>query len=308
MSPLVFITLLSMVVIYADLKIINGEGGHGSEPFAAPWNGLGSILWILQGKSLQPTQYRVLIPWICGFLGKDNMFGPGTGKYAYFNIYLRLRWVAITGAIGASFFYFAQLGIDPYMASLFLSLFFVMAALYDYTDVYIEIGLLSLYLILLGQPTLLNLLILPILVFVAALNRETAIVMPVITVLSGELLLGGIVLFGFVGGFYLPRRFYGKRGRHDPLNMWKRNLERIVFYYKHTDLPILYNQYTHFFILFVSFIVIYTMAFLDGGVYPTEIVLGLLAVGLIIPTIWREIRVFAPTMLAVIPMGLRLWM
>jgi hypothetical protein len=56
------------------------------------------------------------------------------------------------------------------------------------------------------------------------------------------------------------------------------------------------------------FISIYVRAFLDGGIYPAEIVLGLLAVGLIIPTIWREIRVFAPTMLAVIPMGLRLWM
>jgi hypothetical protein len=152
------------------------------------------------------------------------------------------------------------------------------------------------------------LLVLPVIAFVAALNRETAVVMPTITLLSGEWILGGIVLFGFLFGFYIPRKFYGKRERHDLLNMWDRNLKQIVFYYKRTTMPILYNQYTHFFVLLLLSVVIYAMTFLNGGISPTESVLGLLAIGLIIPTVWREIRVFAPTMLAVIPMGLRLWM
>jgi hypothetical protein len=90
--------------------------------------------------------------------------------------------------------------------------------------------------------------------------------------------------------------------------MFPENLKRLAFGYKYTNLPIVYNEYTHFFVLFFLSIVVYVMTFLDGGVYPAEIVLGLLAVALLIPTVWREIRVFAPTMLAVIPMGLRLWM
>ena len=308
MSSLFFIAILSMVVIYADLKMIKGEGGITGEPFAATWNGLGSIIWILQGKSRQPMQYRVLIPWICGFLGRDNMFGPGTEKYAYFNIYIRMRWITIVGAITGSFFYFAQLGIDPYFGSLLLSVFFIMAALYDYTDVYIEIGLLSLYLILSNQPTTIDLFVLPVLVFVATLNRETAVVMPLITALSGEWLLSGGSFLGFAAGYYLPRKFYGKRERYCSLNMFPENLKRLAFGYKYTNLPIVYNEYTHFFVLFLLSAVVYVMAFLDGGIYPAEIVLGLLAIALFIPTVWREIRVFAPTMLAVIPMGFRLWM
>lgn len=311
MNPLIFIAILSMVVIYVDLKMIKSEGG---EPFTAPWNGLGSIIWILQGKSLQPTQYRVLIPWIVGFLGKDNMFGPGTEKYAYFNIYLRLRWVAIVGAITSTFFYFSRLGIDPYMALMLLAMFFAMAALYDYTDIYVEIGLLSLYLILSDQPTTISFIVLPVIVFVATLNRETAVVMPLITALSGEWFLSGGSFLGFAAGYYLPRKFYGKRPAYYTLeqrvltfNMFFNNLRRIVFLYTKTTLPILYNQYTHFFVLFAVFVSVYVRAFLNGGIYPTEIILGLLAAGLIIPTMWGEIRVFAPTMLAVIPMGLRLW-
>ena len=69
--------------------------------------------------------------------------------------------------------------------------------------------------------------------------------------------------------------------------------------------PLLLNEYSMFFALSVGVVALYVHTFLTVGLSPVEMACGVLFVGMLIPSIWREIRVFAPVMLALIPMALR---
>ncbi len=265
------ITFLCLVVIYADLRITR----HNMN---VQWNGLGSVAPVCAGKSLVPMQYRVLVPWLWKVCGATDA------------AYLIIRQVSIVFALFSAYLFFGNL-----LHTTILGMFFVLAALYDYTDVYIEVGLFALAFTMLGSMWLIPITLL------ATLNRETAVFIPITAFCSGHIQLSLLALFfGWSIGYFLPRLIYGPKKRYCGLSMVKRNIETIVNTYKHSK-QILLNEYTHFIILLS--IVIY--AFIATTPTPIQFSMGLMFVSLLIPTMWREIRVFAPCMLGLIPMVIR---
>ena len=71
------------------------------------------------------------------------------------------------------------------------------------------------------------------------------------------------------------------------------------------ELPLLHNPYVSFLALFVVAAWLYGRALTTGGLLPVEWALGGLSVALLVPSMWLEIRVFSPLMLALIPMGVK---
>ena len=278
MSDVFFILVLSLAVIYCDFRGTKHNWG-------ALFNGVGCIPAVLKGESMAPMQYRVLVPWICA------LFGEGDKKPKYLIPYLGLRWIAITAALGcAHWCYYGNIAHTTLLA-----LFFIIAALFDYTDIYIEVALLAVFIMSLysGHWWLLMLVVL-----FGVLNRETALVMPFIALLSGQWGLTILLSIAALIGLLLPRAYYGRVDRYTELNMIPENIERIVQHYK--DRPVPYVEYTLFFVLCVLMVI----AYIVGDWTPVSVATGLLFVALLIPTMWREIRVFAPSVMVMIPMVL----
>lgn len=293
MTDLLYILFLSWVVIYADFHMTKGNLG-------AIWNGVGAIPSVLDGSAQSPMQYRVLVPWICGFLSR--WLGHGNHKFAYLHIYLRVKWVAIVAALWCAHWYFGQICLSPDLATAILAAYFVWAAIYDYADVYVEIALLSAAFASLGTEY--ALLAAAVIAFVAALNRETAVLIPMVLILSGAVQDAVIVSVFFAAGVILPAQVYGKKKRYCSWFMWRENLMTIRATFARGK-PFLLNEYGLFFALAASVIFAYGHTAFAVGLSPVEVATGILFVGMLIPSMWREIRVFAPVMLAVIPMVIR---
>ena len=270
-----FVPILTLVVIYIDFKMTRGN-------MQVPWNGHGAVRSVLDGVAKAPMRYRVLVPWLVA-PAKDALVR-----------YLYVKWWSILFATFASFTYFLKLGVDPYLCTSLLALFMLLSAIYDYADAYLEIGLLASAFLFIGN----SLVVVMVLTFVAALNRETAVVIPLAVALEGWVL--GTVLVGgcFWVGYAIPRLKYGKAERYCEFFTFKRNWQTIK---ESRKVPLLLNEYFHFALLLTAVVIVYSLSL--GSLTPVETALGLLFVGLLIPTMWREIRVFAPTMLVVIPMA-----
>ena len=289
---MLFVLVLSLCIIYLDIKLTKNNMG-------APTNGIGAIQLILLGKSKAPMQYRVLIPWICGFLCGRKMFGVRSGKFPHLHVYLPLRWVAVTFAMFVSHLYFQTLPVNAHLCTTLLAVFFIVSSLYDYTDVYFEVGFLALAFLLFGSSWVY--LWLGIITYVAGLNRETAIAIPAVAFAGGDWVLGGFLGFIFMLSYMTPRMIYGDKSRYCDLFPFGQNIRTIIKEYK-SDRPIVYNEYTLFAVLLILISIGYVGTYLLRPLSPIEIVLGGVFLLLLAPTMWREIRVFAPTMLATIPM------
>ena len=174
MIDIAYILFLSWVVIYADFHITKHNVG-------TTWNGVGVIPSVLAGSAKSPMQYRVLIPWICGFLSR--WFGSGEHKFAHLYAYLRIKWIAIMAALAGSFWYFGQVCNYPHIAVGLMAAFFVWAAIYDYADMYLEVAFLAVAFASMGTEY--ALLVASVVAFIAALNRETAVLIPIVLLLSG---------------------------------------------------------------------------------------------------------------------------
>lgn len=274
---MVYIALLSLVVIYIDFHMTKGN-------MRVPWNGFGAVESVIDGTADSPMQYRILVPLIVGQFD-DRLVA-----------YLYVKWTGITAALGMAFWYFRSVGADPMIATALLALFFVVAAIYDYADAYWEIALLSAGLLLIDY----NLLVLCMVTFVAALNRETAIVIPLAVFLSGYWIDSLVVGFFFAWGYMIPRAIYGQAERYCEWFTFKRNIKTLI---ESRKVPVLLNEYLHFFVLLIGLVYLYARNY--ATLTPAEISLGALFLALLVPSMWREIRVFGPAMLAVIPMALR---
>jgi len=288
----VVVSLLSLLVFIADVRATAGNMG-------VVWNGYGAIRPVLDGESMAPMQYRVLIPWLASLFSEPSQLK-----------YLIIKFVGIVGAIAASWLWFAHVGVDPVLATTCLAGFLVAAAVFDYADAYWEIALFSTSFLLIAIGGLLAICLLPPLCFVGALNRETIVFVP-ITI--GLHLLWGIdpfhlamflvTLLSVTAGIHVPHRRYGDRERYCDFNMVSTNLKRI-----HDGIPVggfgLLNGYVHFGILLVAVVGGYIATGLSRMFTPVEIGMALFFLSMLVPTVWGEIRVFAPVMLVLIPMFL----
>ncbi len=297
-----YIALLVVVVIFADFRVMKGSAG-GGDPMASPFNGISAIPWVLTGKSKSPMQFRALIPWMCKVWGA--MFGPGTEKYAYLNFYLRVRWLAITAALYLPYFYFESVGVRGVYGVTFLALFYIVAAIYDYTDNYIEVSLMSLCFLIGTNDSWLAVMAIGVICLVGGINRETMLFVGPILAFSGNIYAGVFGFAGAVGGWLWPRAYYGPRERYCDFNMVRVNINAIASDY-HRGTPFVYSEYFHFFALLLTTSVVYAWTALIRPLTAIEFGMGILFAALLVPTMWREIRVFAPTLLATIPMGLKL--
>lgn len=247
-------------------------------------NGRGAIAVVLSGKAPLPTQHRVFIPTLCGWLGSPP----------YVVSYLWLKFAGIVFALLSSFLWFSVSG-GAVINTALLALFMCFAAVFDYADAYWEIGFFGSCLFLLTFGTVWAGIILFVLTIFAMLNRETAVWFPFLAVLSGQYLLGGILVLVVGVGLVVPRMEYGTPARYCPFNMVGDNLRRMrgsCWW----GIDIITNPYLHFLVILLLFVS--SLFYFRSGV---EWGMALLFVALMIPAVWAEIRVFGPCMLVVIP-------
>lgn len=285
LASILFVFACTVVVLWADFKISGRNMG-------AKWNGIGCIPDILNRRAMLPMRHRVLVPWVCGLLvGWREEWGR------YITAYFSLRWVSVFAALFMAWVYFAFRGVDPFIATALLSLFFVLASLYDYTDVYIELAVMALALILVPMQFAWVPFVLAGLMFIGALNRETIFVIPAVVLVGGNYLLGFIMALAALCGWIVPRLVYGSAERYCPFNMIGENFRR--FSASISKGPYIYNGYVHFGLLAMLSGYLWIT---EGSLLSIDYVMAIYMVAIMVPSVWSEIRVFAPVMLSVIPL------
>ena len=271
MIEFLVVVVVAIVVVYADFRMtIHNNGVAG--------NGLGSVPFVNGGSATLPAQHRVLVPWLCHYID-----------------YYYLRWLAIGLALVSAWLYFGTCMTVPIVGVLLLALYFVWAAVFDYTDGYIEVALFALafYLAINYSLSLAPLAI----GFFAGLNRESSVFIPICLVLDGYWFAGLLAGVGFIVGGAIPRIMYSGAERYCGGNQMVDNWERMIESYRDSK-HILHNEWTSFIVLFLALVGIYAVV-PWSGVHIGMIFMFTL---LVVPTVWAEIRVFAPIVLFAIPL------
>lgn len=281
---MLFVLILSLCVIYVDFHRTKSNMGKVTA------NGLGAIPYVLAGKATQPSQYRVLVPWLtnlmCGRIFKQENYMVAT----YLPAYALLRALAI----GLSMSLCHALWGNPMYVAV-LAIFYMVVAIYDYTDVYFEIAFLALSMLLFKYDY--SFLIVPICIL-AGLNRETATVIPFLAIPSGNWTNVLLALLGVAIGLAIPRLMYGKARRYCGISQYRMNwhdLKSLI-----SEYPMVFNETFHF-VLLAGLMVVATV--LSPSYYMA--IAWVLFVLLAIPARWREVRVFAPCVFLMIPSLLR---
>lgn len=263
---LVFV--LSICVIYLDWRLTSHNWG-------VIWNGIGCVDSVCSGEAQQPMAYRVLVPWLTGFIGDKVV------------CYTLLRWFSIWfGLFGSWLFY----GGDQLLVAL-VAVYFMVSALYDYTDGYLEVGFygLSLWMYMVGMYWLI-----PVVLLVATLNRESSVFMLAFPFVFDVWWVFPFVLVAFGVGYMVPRLLYGKRARYCPFNMISRNIAGMREMFK--DWRVLYSEYA----IFLIIVLLLAVAVIKGsGLLPWLALVMFLA--LLVPSLWREVRVYGVVVLLSLP-------
>lgn len=287
---MLFTLALIMALIYVDFD-------RTKHNFGMRTNGLGALPSVLAGTAMLPMQHRVLVPWLTWlFSGRWRRVNYDFHKYL--DAYILLRWLSITLAVCMAQMWF-QVIVPQYSfyATALLVVFFMVAAIYDYTDGYIEVALFAASLLLFQQDFgIVGLGLLGIGVL-AGLNRETSVFIPLLGIGTAP---ANSIFFSAIGvaiGLAIPRVVYGFPKRVDEFFVWRRNLADTRSFF---NVPILYNEL--FFFICTVILAVAAM------VMSPSIMLGVFVLmlgALCLPVKWREIRVFAPCMLGIIPGLLR---
>lgn len=272
---IILLIVISLIVIVADWRVTQYNYG-------AVWNGIGSVESVLRGDAKIPMRHRVLVPWLCKYI-----------KYIY------IRWASIVLAVVMSHLYF-----DNIILTMAMALFMVWALMYDYTDVYLEIAGFAGILLMLPITNGWYYSILPVVTLLMMLNRETGAVIPFFVFFMGDMEAGALCAGAAVAGYLIPRLMYPGGERYCKFNMIKENIRRIVNY-RRRHIPLLHDEYLHFFVLFAIVVYGYSVAFSAGVVSPFDIAMAVFFVAMLVPSVWSEIRVFSPVMLSIIPIVLK---
>lgn len=271
MIEIATIFVVSLIVIYVDWRMTSHNCNMNG-------NGLGSVVFVNSGKAFLPAQYRVLVPWLTHYID-----------------YYYLRWIAIGSSIVCAWLYFGTVMTMPILGVLLLALYFVWASVFDYTDGYVEVALFALSFYL-AATTPLNFFMLFV-GLMAGLNRETSVFIPICLVLDGYWGAGVITTIGIVIGITIPRVMYPDAKRYCSFWQLPVNIKRMCADYKR-DLHPLHHEWTNFFVLTAVLIAVYIAGPLTG----VHVGMAIMFCLLLIPTIWGEIRVFAPVVLFAIPL------
>jgi len=283
LNEILYLAFLSLVVCYADYRMTANNMG-------AIWNGIGAIPSVLRGEAQLPMQHRLLIPLICKWF-----CGMQKSPQGYYNVYVRLRFVSIVGAIYTSYWWFSTVMTAPLLGVSALCFWFVLAALYDYADTYVEVLFFALALSV--MPFECGIAIICMLMIPAVMNKETALFIPLLAIAHGEYWMGFGAMAVGVAYFIMIKTHYNEAERYCEFFMFKRNIRTI----KKTLVNfVLLNEYMFFFSLMLFSIVIYVVGI--QTLLPIDMVMAGFVLLMLIPSMWREIRVFSPFMLTFIPL------
>lgn len=284
MTGVLYLIILSLCVIYVDFHRTKDNMAR------AKTNGLGVLPYVLNGNATAPAQYRVLVPWLTavfsGRIGHDVSFS----QVVYLNAYVVIRAIAVAVSLTLC----AILWQNPIWVTA-LAMFYVVSAIYDYTDVYIEVACFALAMILFQghHPVLLF-----ILALVAGLNRETAVFIPALGLAGGDWFSMSCACIGAIAGVALPRLIYGDAPRYCAFSQHEANWTDLKLMF--TAIPLVYNETFQYIVLLALMVIGAIMS----PSYTMILAWGML-IALSIPARIREIRVFAPCVFLLIPVVLR---
>ena len=294
LPDILYLAFLSLVVIYADFKMTRGNWG-------AKWNGIGAVPDILDGTAKIPMRHRVLVAWICRLVEICRI-----EQRPFLNTYVYLRWLAITLSLVVANWYFSALGLKPLLPVSILACVFVLSSLYDYIDMFLEVACFAAFLRIIQFPIHGDYVWIPLIVFLSTLNRETTIFLVPLAFIFGDHAMFALTVGACAAGWLIPRIVYPDGERYCSAILVKENL-RLIRDWQKRRVAILYDEYTLFFLLFLGAVTLYVVTALHSGLNAVELVMAVFFVAMLVPSMWREIRVFAPTTLVTIPMAVRLF-
>lgn len=293
LPDILYLAFLSLVVIYADFKMTKGNWG-------AKWNGIGAIPDILDGTAKIPMRHRVLIAWICRLVEICKI-----EQRPFLNTYVYIRWFAITLSLVATDWYFLALGLKPLLPVSILACVFVLSSLYDYTDMFLEVACFAVFLRIIQFPIYGDYLWIPLVLFLSTLNRETTVFLVPLAFIFGDNAMGALAAGACMAGWLIPRIVYLDGERYCSAILIKENL-RLIRSWRERHVAVLYDEYTLFFLLFLVTGILYVVTAFHSGLDAVEFVMAVFFLAMLVPSMWREIRVFAPTTLVTIPMAMGL--
>lgn len=289
MTEALFIFAVALIVAHTDLLLTK----HNMN---VEWNGLGVMARVVWGTAMVPQQYRIFVPWVCTLLCRDFQ------SQRFVNTYLSVKEAGVVFAVSMAFFYFRSLGLDPFLPTVMLGLWFILAAFFDYPETYYEFGFFALAFWLMGMD--IPWMIFPLfgVTLLAALNRETAVFIPFVMLLAGCWLIAGILGVAFLLGYGIPRLRQKSNGRYCPFFHFGINWERLK-----KDLGPTFHRgaYIHFFLLLALAGWAWIGGAFAGTLTPVDMAMALFLVLMLVPVCWYEIRAFSPVMLSLIPIAVR---
>lgn len=272
-----YYAILALVLLVVDYRITNSNMG-------VVWNGYGSIKGVLKGDALAPMQYRVFTPWLAAVFGKS------------IPAYLMIKYISLFFMLVSFDWWLKCLGLDALLGTTILAATLPITILFDYHDSYWEIGFLALAFGIIYTGG--NIWILAIVSFFASLNRESAVLVPVGMILTGNFLVA-LFLAAIVGiGLVVPRLVYGYKTRYCEGVMFKKNL---------ISLRERWNNFimgdVHALMIIIAFVVVAEFRYdVIANLWPFIITMALFILMVGIPGLWRETRIFGPVSLVMIPM------
>lgn len=264
-----------------------------------------------------PNQYRVLFPWFFYYVlrirtPKHIEDHKIENQYEYFYI---IKTILIWFILIVFYNYLLLLNLNAVFVTFILAAFLPVSMINDYTEAFFELIFLGLFFIaiLLNWPWY----ILCILTFVATLNRETAILFPIIYWVFNSFIGEGLLILSCVGiAQSIPRLVYGtKIYRPMPVPIWKKELDELKISYSVLKRRLWFtiqkrylNDFNVGFLFLISFIILSILGWnLLGSQFNTLIIIFSCFVFVIsIFGMINEIRIYYPTVFILIPIGLKL--
>lgn len=276
-----FIPLIAFALFIADWRITAGN-------MNVAWNGFGCVRSVVYGTAQLPMQYRVLVPWLTALLGWGGIY-----RWAYMTV----KYLGMLVMLYGFHWYLGQVGVNADLGTAILAGIVPLTMLYDYADAYWEIGLLAIGIGLILQGE--NVWLLMVITFLACLNRETAILLIGVAMFAGNFFITILICVSTLLPFVIIRIKYNSRNRYCPFNLLPRNLSQVR---KNVSLL---NGYTHTVVLLAGFVISLIASPIPGSFLPVVISVAVVSALLLVPSMWNETRVFLPTLLVTIPIGIR---
>ena len=274
--------ILAAIMLYTEFRLTSSFMRFTS-------NGFGALPLVLQNKADAPAQYRVLIPWMYFIMP----FPPGR------TLYVLLKYIGMVFGLVAFGTFAYTVGVPWQFSIPLMAAILPMMFMYDYADCYYELGFFCLAWSM-GQQ---HLVALGIITFLATLNRETGVFIPVgYWALTGDI-TGAIILLVASGlGGMIPRLIYGMKPRYcmpgetKPITFcqFKANIKDLR--------KALAIEHIWTLLLLVTYAIVGLIAKPYGGMGRLYLVMGAFGVLMLVPTKWCESRVFMPMLGTLIPM------